>query len=105
MRQILVDHARRRNAAKRGGGAHKVELRDDAAFCVSEDVDILALDEALDALQRLDERQARVVELRFYAGMTVEEIARALDVSPRTVNVDWRMARAWLQERLEEPDG
>ncbi len=105
MRQVLVDHARRRSAAKRGGGRRAVQLDESLTGAGADGpavVDILALDEALDELERLDPRQARVVELRFIGGLSLEETARLLDVSPRTIQLDWRMARAWLSRRLGE---
>lgn len=102
MRQILVDYARRRGAAKRGGSVCKVSL-DDAEAALAprrSDVDILALDEALQALAKIDQRQSRVVELRFFAGLTLEEISQALDVAPATVQRDWTVARAWLHRQI-----
>jgi RNA polymerase sigma factor (TIGR02999 family) len=101
MRRVLVDAARRRGAAKRGGGAERVTLGDAAASvetCASE---LLDLDRALDALEAEHPRLARVVELRFFGGLPVEETARALGVSPRTVKGDWALARAWLHQALE----
>ncbi|HPF37740.1 MAG TPA: sigma-70 family RNA polymerase sigma factor [Phycisphaerae bacterium] len=101
MRQLLTDHARRKSAAKRGGPAPCVTLLDiDAAAPSENDVDLIALDEALTTLSHLDFRQSRIVELRFLAGLSVEETAEILNVSPRTVKLDWRMAKAWLRARL-----
>jgi len=102
MRRVLVDHARRRRAEKRGGPETPVPLTEvaEAALSASPLVDVLDVDEALTRLAALDERQARVVELRFFAGMEVEEIAAALDVSASTVQREWRMARAWLRHQL-----
>jgi RNA polymerase sigma factor (TIGR02999 family) len=103
MRRILVDHARAHNAAKRGAGA-RVPL--DQAEAVGEpgawprDVDLLALDTALDRLAALDERQGRLVELRFFGGLTIDETATVLAVSPATVKHDWALARAWLYREL-----
>jgi RNA polymerase sigma factor (TIGR02999 family) len=97
MRRILVDHARRRDADKRGAGQRPVVL--DEAFAPSggqNPVDIVALDDLLNRLAELNERHARVVELRFFGGLTVEETAHALGISPATVKNDWRAARAWL---------
>lgn len=100
MRRVLVDHHRRRTAAKRGGGGARVTLHD-AAADESRTVDVLALDEALTDLAAMDERKARVVELRFFGGLSVDEVAAVLQVSRRTVESDWFFARAWLQTRLE----
>jgi RNA polymerase sigma factor (TIGR02999 family) len=100
MRQILVNHARERRAVKRGGGGNRVALQDDAAKVEPREVDLLALDEALDELARLDPRQSRVVELRFFGGLTEDEIAGVLGVSPITVKRDWRIAKALLHLRL-----
>jgi RNA polymerase sigma factor (TIGR02999 family) len=101
IRRVLVDYARRRGAAKRGGDARKVALTDGAGIDdASEHVDVLDLDDALQELERLNDRHRRVVELRFFGGLSVEETAHVLDVSPQTVRADWRMARAWLKHRL-----
>lgn len=102
MRQIIVDHARRRQAAKRGGAMRRVDL--DAAEVPVEDrsSEILALDEALTRLHEIDERLARVVELRYFGGMSVEETAEVLEVDPRTVTRDWRLARALLYRHLAD---
>jgi RNA polymerase sigma factor (TIGR02999 family) len=100
MRQILVDHARRRGAGKRGGGRERVTLSDTAATFGQPALDLLALDEALNDLGTLDGRKARVVELRFFAGLTAKEAAEALEVSETTVDDDWALARAWLRRRL-----
>jgi RNA polymerase sigma factor (TIGR02999 family) len=99
MRQILVDHARHHRAAKRGGG-NKVALEEAAGVAQQREVDLVALDEALVDLARLDPRQSRVVELRFFGGLTEDEIADVLDVSPITVKRDWRIARAVLHHQL-----
>lgn len=100
MRRILVDHARRRDAEKRGGSQIRLTL--DEAFAVAKepDIDLLAIDEALDRLAAIDEQQARVVELRFFSGLSVEETATALGVSPKTVKRDWSVARAWLRREI-----
>jgi RNA polymerase sigma factor (TIGR02999 family) len=100
MREILIEHARARSARKRGGGAVRLTLDDVVASVSSPSVDVLALDEALQRLARLDERHARVVELRYFGGMSVEETAAALDLSPATVKRDWTLARAWLFREL-----
>jgi RNA polymerase sigma factor (TIGR02999 family) len=102
MRQVLADHARRRRAAKRGGDRQRVDFGQVVHGSASTGVDVVSLDDALTALAELDARQARIVELRFLAGMTIDETAVALGVSPRTVQLDWRMARAWLRRRLGE---
>jgi RNA polymerase sigma factor (TIGR02999 family) len=101
MRRILVDHARRRKAAKRGY-QHAVTLDDDTPVGAAEPPpdEILAVDEALERLAALDPRQARLVELRYFAGFTIEEAAELLGVSPATAKRDWAMARAWLQREL-----
>lgn len=101
MRHILVDHARARKADKRGGDWARVTL-DAAVMHVGGDrgVDTLVVNEALEELSRLDERQARIIELRFFGGLAVEEVAELLGVSKSTVEAEWRMARAWLSKRL-----
>lgn len=98
MRRILVDHARSRHRDKRGGNAENLPL-EAAEFATSPDgtsVDLIALDEALTRLGDLDERQSKIVELRFFSGMSVEETAEALGISPATVKNEWRTAKAWL---------
>ncbi len=100
MRRILTDHERARRARKRGGGAKRVVLADTMAVTQVGVVDMLALDEALDRLHCESPRQVRVVELRFFGGLSVEETARVLDVSRSTVKGDWRVARAWLVREL-----
>jgi RNA polymerase sigma-70 factor (ECF subfamily) len=101
MRRILVDHARARHSDKRGGAAENLPL-EAAEFATSKEgsVDLIALDEALTRLARLDERQSRIVELRFFSGMSVEETAEAMGVSPATVKNEWRTAKAWLFQEL-----
>ena len=101
MRRVLVDHAVRRSAAKRGGGWRRVALRVGTAGTEQATEGLLALDEALRRLERLDPRQARVVECRFFAGLDVVETAEALGISPATVKRDWMMARAWLHRELD----
>jgi RNA polymerase sigma factor (TIGR02999 family) len=106
MRQILVDHARRQRASKRGGVATVLSLNEAAGAAAptsTSSVDVLALDEALEALSSLDVRQCRVVELRFFAGLNIPETANALGVSTPTVERDWAMAKAWLHQRLSTP--
>lgn len=100
MRQILVDHARRHGAEKRGAGLARVTLSDTTATFGQPVLDLLDLDDALTKLGALDERKARVVELRFFAGLSAREAAEALDVSETTVDDDWALARAWLRRRL-----
>ncbi|MCI0364616.1 MAG: sigma-70 family RNA polymerase sigma factor [Phycisphaerales bacterium] len=102
IRRVLVDHARRQGADKRGGDWLKVTMEHAAAQQGTNDdaLDVLGLDEALNKLAGLDERQSKVVELRFFGGLSVEETAAMLDVSPRTVEEDWRMAKAWLRREL-----
>lgn len=102
IRRILVDHARQHGAAKRGAGWMKITLSHAAQPSRDDELDLLALDEALTTLASLDPRQAKVVELRFFGGLSVEEAAKALGVSPRTIEEDWRMARAWLKRELEK---
>jgi RNA polymerase sigma factor (TIGR02999 family) len=101
MRRVLVDHARARGMQKRGGGAYKVPLDDALAASPAPDLNVLALDRALEALAAVDERKCRVIEMRVFAGMTVEETAEALRVSADTVKRDWRLARLWLVRELE----
>jgi RNA polymerase sigma-70 factor (ECF subfamily) len=101
MRRILIDHARARNADKRGGDHVKVELDDAAGVAAPPSASLIELDRALERLTAIDPRRARVVELRFFGGLTVEEIAEILAVGPRTVDRDWRVARAWLRRELD----
>jgi len=104
MRRLLVDHARHRNRAKRGGDRHRVDLLINhiPAADSQQRIDVIALDEGLDKLAELNERQAKIVEMRYFSGMTIDETAAALDISPRTVKGDWRLARAWLKRYLDE---
>jgi RNA polymerase sigma factor (TIGR02999 family) len=105
MRQILVDYARKPGAHKRGGGQQRVTLTEGVAVEESEpDVDLLALDEALARLAEKDERLARLVELRYFGGLSVEETAEVLGTSPRTVKRDWAAARVWLRRRMAAKD-
>ena len=106
MRQILVQRARARNAAKRGGGAERVTfderaMRAPAAADAGDATDLVALDDALSRLAEFDPEQARIVELRYFGGLTIEETAEATGVSPATVKRQWAMARAWLKLQLE----
>ena len=101
IRRILVDHARQRNAAKRGGLRQRLPVEEVDNCELSEvPIDVLDLDAALEELARLSPRQARVVELRFFSGLSVLEVARSLDVSEGSIKNDWRIARAWLRARL-----
>ena len=100
MRQILVQRARARAAAKRGGAPRRVTLGDAHLGSAQADIDVLALDEALERLAALDPEQARIVELRYFGGLTVEETADVMGISPATVKRHWAMARAWLKRAL-----
>ena len=100
MREILIEQARRKGAAKRGGQGRRVDLADDAAWVEPPAADVLALDEALGQLEAEDPRLGEVVQLRFFAGLTVEETAEVVGGSASTVKRDWRFARAWLAVRL-----
>jgi RNA polymerase sigma factor (TIGR02999 family) len=102
MRRILVDFAREKSYQKRGGGALQVTFDDALAITPTSDPDLLALDEALTELARVDERKAQVVEMRFFGGLTEKEAAVALDVSPETARRDWRLAKSWLLRRLSQ---
>jgi RNA polymerase sigma factor (TIGR02999 family) len=97
-----VDYARRHRAGKRGGGACLLTLDEALVSSKGKDVDVVALDDALTELAKIDERQSRVVELRFFAGLSLEETAQALEVGTATVQRDWTMARAWLFRELSE---
>jgi RNA polymerase sigma factor (TIGR02999 family) len=100
LRQVLVDRAREEQAAKRGGQWRRITLHDALDVGESSSIDLLALDEALERLAELSERQARVVELRYFSGLSIDETAEVLEVSPRTVDGDWLVARAWLRREL-----
>ena len=102
MRQILVDHARKRQATKRGGSRLKIPLEEAMVISSGRDVDLVALDEALTRLAALDPQQSRIVELRYFSGLSVEETAEALGVSLRTVRRDWNVAKAWLRQQIGE---
>jgi len=104
MRRILVDFARERDYAKRGGGLRRVSLVEAAVAPQPESADIVALNDALDALAQLDPRQSRVVELRFFGGLKLEEIAELLKVSVGTVRRDWSLAQAWLYHELKDKE-
>jgi RNA polymerase sigma factor (TIGR02999 family) len=100
MRRILVDHARRHQAEKRGGFQQRLSLDEAVDYSQTRDVDLVKLDDALTALAKFDARQSRIVELRFFGGLTIEETAEALGISPATVKVDWSMAKAWLRREI-----
>lgn len=100
MRRILVDFARARDYQKRGGGARAVDLDEAAVMASDQGTDLVALDEALNSLAEMDARQSKVVELRFFGGLSIEEAAEVLKVSPATVRRDWSLARAWLHREL-----
>jgi RNA polymerase sigma-70 factor, ECF subfamily len=104
MRRILVDHARRRGAVKRGGQKNRLLLEDDLAPAIEPSEDILAVDEALSKLSQIDPRQAQMVELRFFGGLSVAEAAEVLGMSKRSAEREWTMVRAWLRRELEESD-
>jgi RNA polymerase sigma factor (TIGR02999 family) len=101
MRRILVNHAEAARAQKRGGGRERIEVTDVTGLGGADRLDVLALDEALTKLAAHDERKAKVVELRFFAGLSEEEVALTLGVTTRTVERDWRMARAWLRVAID----
>lgn len=101
MRQILVDYARSHRAAKRGGDLCKVTLNEAEDLPFTADVDVIALDEALKELAQMDQQQSRVVELKFFAGLSSEDTAEVLGISPSTVKRDWITARAWLYRELD----
>ena len=102
MRHILVDHARSRQAAKRGGSAIRLPLEEAIVVQQGQDLDFVALDEALTRLAEVDAQQSEVVELRFFGGLSVEETAKLLEVSERTVKRDWNVAKAWLRRELSQ---
>lgn len=104
MRRILVEHARGRNALKRGSGLTPISIGDvdPAAPATGEPLDVVALDAALSRLSELDSRQARIVELRFFGGLTVEETASVMNISERTVKREWQMSRAWLRREMAQ---
>jgi RNA polymerase sigma factor (TIGR02999 family) len=104
MRHILVDHARAHKAEKRGGGEPEISLDAAISFFAERDVNLVALDEALNELTKLDAQQGRIVELRFFGGLTIEETAEVLKITPGTVRYDWRMAKAWLHRALSSTD-
>ena len=101
MRRILVDHARGRKQLKRGGDPQRVTLDDDMLVTGAHNTDLVALDDALQALAKMDARKSQVVEMRIFGGLTVEETAEALHISPETVMRDWKMAKVWLRRELD----
>lgn len=105
MRRILVDHARNRARLKRGGPQQKISLDEVSVFSNEQSSDLVSLDQSLSRLSAIDPRQAKVVELRFYGGLSVEETAEALNVSPKTVKRDWSVAKAWLYGDLKQQYG
>lgn len=100
MRRILVDHARAKHRGKRGGWDVRVTLDEAVAIAANQEIDLIALDAALDRLAQIDEQQSKVVEMRFFSGLNVEETAEALSVSPATVKRDWNVAKAWLYREI-----
>jgi RNA polymerase sigma factor (TIGR02999 family) len=103
MRQILVQYARRRNAAKRDGG-YKLTLDESIAPARSRSVNLLALDDALNELAKVDPQQCRIVELRFFTGLSIEETSQVLGISPATVKRDWNTAKLWLYNQIRRTD-
>jgi RNA polymerase sigma-70 factor (ECF subfamily) len=104
MRHILVDHARTRNYAKRGGGAPKLPLDEAAALTAQRAGQLIALDDALTDLASLDERKSQIIELRFFGGLSLEETAEVMKISPSTVQREWRAAKAWLHHTMSKAD-
>lgn len=102
MRNILVDHARRKKAEMHGGNLQKLALDEAISFSQAREVDLVDLDDALQELAKLDERQSKIVELRFFGGLTIEETAHAIGVSTMTVSREWNFAKAWLYRRLSD---
>jgi RNA polymerase sigma factor (TIGR02999 family) len=102
MRRVLLDHARRKRAGKREGGAQRITLDEGVAEAPQRSIDLIALDVALERLKREDERQYKVVELRFFGGLDVDQTAEVLRISPATVKRDWTFAKAWLHRELSE---
>ena len=104
MRRILVDFARKRRYLKRGGAAEHVDFDENLTISSSQSPDLVAIDDALNALASVDARKVQVVEMRFFAGLEVQEIAGALNLSPETVRRDWRLAKAWLRRAITSKD-
>jgi RNA polymerase sigma-70 factor (ECF subfamily) len=106
MRRILVDYARERRAEKRGGaGLEKITLGEAANFLQRRDVDLLVLNDALETLAKFDAKQSKIIEYRYFGGLTIEETAHALDMSPATVKREWTVAKAWLHREISRSDG
>lgn len=105
MRRILVDHARARKRVKRGSELVRVAFDDDLQLSTSKDEDVLAIEDLIQVLHQLDPRQAKIVEMRFFGGMTISEVAEVLGLSTRTIENEWRMCRAWLRKQLDEANG
>ncbi len=103
IRRILVDHVRAKHAAKRGAGAMTLSLDESIAVAGPRDVDLVSLDDALEELARFDPQQARIVELRYFTGLSIEETAEVIGISPATVKREWTVARAWLFRELSRP--
>ncbi|HXU35940.1 MAG TPA: sigma-70 family RNA polymerase sigma factor [Blastocatellia bacterium] len=104
MRRILVDHARSRQYAKRGGGAHRVSLDEALLVCEERVAEVVALDDALTSLAVIDKRKSQIVEMRFFGGLSIDETAEVLGVSPGTVMRDWTLAKAWLHREISKED-
>ena len=100
MRKILVDYARKHRSKKRGSGGQRIALDDAITFAAEKDLDLFALNEALTQLESFDERQCRIIELRFFGGLTIEETAEVMKLAPATVKNEWTMARTWLYTKL-----
>lgn len=105
MRRILLDHARSQRRAKRGGDAVHVNLDDVAVITPEKSEELIALDEALEALAQFDPKKSKIVEMRFFGGLTVNEVAEVLDIAPVTVMLHWRLAKAWLGREIRSPQG
>ena len=104
MRRVLVEHARKRSATKRGGSVTRITFDETRTPAHADDLDVLALHEALTELEKIDPRQCRIVELRYFGGLDTEETAEVLGLSPSTVKRDWRVAKIWLRRALEAPE-
>ena len=104
MRRILVDHARTKHRAKRGGSDVRVSLTDATSVTKGPDLNLVELDEALNRLEKIDPQQSKIVELRFFSGLNVEETAAALQISPATVKRDWKVAKAWLHREISHDE-